>query len=79
MVKLLEAAPDAHHVQAVLVAAVFDAFIGVYKARTADLLRVGDSVVVQITKDAIGDTFEGGPFCSDEFVGDPDTRGAGPP
>lgn len=29
----------------------------------------------KLPPDPIGDMFEGGPFCSDEFVGDPTTRG----
>ena len=29
----------------------------------------------KLPPDPIGDTFQGGPFCSDEFTGDPETRG----
>ena len=46
------------------------------QGRAEDHLKDAQAGQAKLPPDPIGDTFEGGPFCSDEFVGDPDTRGA---
>ncbi len=43
--------------------------------RSEDHLAHALAGQAKLPRDPIGDTFQGGPFCSDEFDGDPETRG----
>jgi len=44
--------------------------------RAEDHLRDALAGQAKLPSDPIADMFEGGPFCSDEFMGDPETRGS---
>jgi uronate dehydrogenase len=46
------------------------------QGRAEDHLESALAGQAKLPPDPIGDLFEGGPFCSDEFVGDPDGRGS---
>ncbi len=46
------------------------------KGRAEDHLADAQAGQAKLAPNPIADMFEGGPFCSDEFVGDPETRGA---
>ena len=43
--------------------------------RAEDHLKDALAGQAKLPPDPIADMFEGGPFCSDEFAGDPETRG----
>ncbi len=45
------------------------------KGRAEEHLKDALAGQAKLPADAIGDMFQGGPFCSDEFAGDPETRG----
>ncbi len=44
--------------------------------RSEDHLAHAREGQAKLPRDPIGEIFQGGPFCSDEFAGDPETRGA---
>jgi uronate dehydrogenase len=46
------------------------------KGRAEDHLESALAGQAKLPPDPIGDMFQGGPFCSDEFEGDPETRGS---